>query len=359
MQKEFTELFNSFILQQIPSARPASGRSVLNCRCMECGDSRDPHSRHMYIFPPTGQNPIRYYCHLCHSTGLLDSKKLIEWGVYDINMGTMVDQYNQSFLGKKKYRRYDENQCYQITNRYITMDDTTLIKMQYINNRLGLRLTQNDFLNLKIVLNLKDLLQSNNIQRITRNESIINDLDRAFVGFLSVDNAFVCLRKIDNSEPIYSGIDQRYVDYRIFEKENEAQKFYTIPLLLNLAVPQVHLHIAEGAFDILSIYMNLRNQEPGIYTSATGSNYMKVILYFLYRLKVPNLVIHLYPDNDKYGDRAKMEYIRNFLRPLRIPIYVHRNIAPNEKDFGVSKDRIIESIIPFNEIAQTEQLYNQ
>ena len=39
-----------------------------------------------------------------------------------------------------------------------------------------------------------------------------------------------------------------------------------------------------------------------------------------------------------------MNKLGNRLRFIQAPIYVHRNIYPDEKDFGVSPDRINEVI---------------
>ena len=59
---------------------------------------------------------------------------------------------------------------------------------------------------------------------------------------------------------------------------------------------------------------------------------------------MPYTEIHLYPDNDKYGSMDNMNRIANFIRPLQIPLYIHRNLYEGEKDFGVSKDKIIEQV---------------
>lgn len=355
----FSELFKEYILRKIPSAKLASGGSVLNCRCIECGDSADPHSRHMYIFPPgRKKKPLWYYCHKCNATGLFDHKKMIQWSIYEAEMAQMVNDYNHSVLKKGRYDGYNPNIRYFLINDYITLDDLTGIKMNYINNRLGTHLSPQDFLNLKIVLNLKDLIQRNQM-RLTRNENIVNDLDRAFVGFLSIDNAFVCLRKI-GEDKVYHGIDQRYVDYRVSFKEDTSQKFYTIPTRINLLATnqnRIPIHIAEGAFDILSIYFNLRNKEEGVYTSVTGSNYIQIIYHFLMMIKSPNIEIHIYPDNDNGGAQWKMRKIRDWINEM-FPLYIHRNYAPREKDFGVSIDRIDEKITAFNHTAQME-LFNK
>ena len=55
--------------------------------------------------------------------------------------------------------------------------------------------------------------------------------------------------------------------------------------------------------------------------------------------------LHLYPDNDKYGSNNVMQHINDTLSIFNFPFYVHRNIMEGEKDFGVSKNKIKESIV--------------
>ena len=40
-----------------------------------------------------------------------------------------------------------------------------------------------------------------------------------------------------------------------------------------------------------------------------------------------------------------MEKIVNVVKPFCCPIYIHRNLYPGEKDFGVSMDKIREAVI--------------
>lgn len=342
----FADEYKSFFLSMVRTARMTSGGKEINCRCFECGDSIHQSSAHMYISLPTPTEASFFYCHKCNTFGMVTYKKLIEWGIYDSIMGEKITEHNATVMNTPRYRKYDPDRRFSVRNDRITMDDTTNVKMSYINNRLGINFTPQDFLDYKIVLNLKDFLNANNIHSYTREFNIISDLDRAFVGFLSLDNGFITLRKLDD-EKVYKSVDKRYVNYRIFDKEDTSERFYTIPTRVDLMSPgNIKLHIAEGAFDILSIYLNLRNKENGIYTSVSGSNYIGIVFHFLLTAKIPNIEIHLYPDNDKQGSGYKMNKIGQVLRPLGIPIYIHRNMASNEKDFGVSLDRINEVVTP-------------
>ena len=153
------------------------------------------------------------------------------------------------------------------------------------------------------------------------------------------------MRRTVGEGKVYKAIEKRYVKYQIFDKEITAQRFYTIPTMVDLnSTERIKLHIAEGSFDILSIFLNLRNKEPGIYTSISGSNYISVIMHFLTQLKLPYLELHIYPDNDKHGDMYTMRKLMNKIPDPYIPIYIHRNTCPGEKDFGVPIHRINESI---------------
>ena len=67
-------------------------------------------------------------------------------------------------------------------------------------------------------------------------------------------------------------------------------------------------------------------------------------MYFLETYKIPLAEFHIYPDNDKYGSTRNMRFIADYMRPLNIPVYLHRNTMEGEKDFGVTPDRIRESI---------------
>ena len=342
------ERLKEYLLSVIPSAKLASGGKMINCRCFECGDSqKSMKSAHLYISVPTQNNPGWYYCHKCNSSGILSYRKLMDWGIFDPDLANELYAHNMNTFGSVKYRELGCGKVYSIYNNVIRNDELSLIKMNYINNRLGTRLTPYDFMKLKIVINLNDILEQNCITKLTRSYNIVQDLDRAFVGFLSLDNGFVTLRKLDD-QIVYDSINQRYVNYKIFDKQDTSERFYVVPQQIDLLQPnRIKLHIAEGAFDILSIYLNLRKGEPGIYSTVSGSNYSSVISYFMIEKMIPNLEIHLYPDNDQ--PQWKINKIVKDYYPMQVPIYIHRNLMPKEKDFGVSIDRINESIMKTND----------
>lgn len=340
--------YREYLLHNIPTASSASGGKVVHCRCFHCPDSRDPRSKHMYISIPQAANePSLYYCHKCHSKGIVTYKKLIEWGLLlDDNITMDLISHNEKCKNNMAYRALLTNVHYNVHNILTSDNDISRIKLDYINNRIGTNLDYNQLRNLKIVLNLYDLVKVNRITRFTRDKNIVDQLDINFIGFLSIDNGFLNMRRICDEGLVYKSIDKRYINYQLFDKENTSERFYTIPTAINVCSPErIKIHIAEGPFDILSIYLNLRHQEPGIYTSIGGSNYKGIAMYFLEQYKLPYVEFHFYPDNDKYGSTNNIQRIADYFKPLNIPSYIHRNTYPGEKDFGTDISKITESIM--------------
>lgn len=342
------------LLLNLPGARTTHGGKEITSRCEVCGDSKNPRHAHLVINLGYNDTPLYYNCVRCHENrGLLTPNKLIEWGLYstDFQLPMEMTKYNKQCLNIRKNSQFKDHIVYNIGNHYINDNKVSRIKLDYINKRLGLKLSYNDLLEKKIILNLKDLLSSNNINRITRKEGIVDQLNDFFIGFISEDNAFVncrCLIKDENEmkKMIYPSICRRYTQYSLFNKFDTSRNNYVIPSDINILYRNnIKVNIAEGAFDILSVYYNLRDQESKncIYSAISGNNYVNLCRYFILYLAIPNIEFHIYLDND-----VKDYYINQVIylcKDLNIDLYLHRNLYPNEKDFGVSKDRIKEQIV--------------
>lgn len=334
------------ILLQIPSAKLCSGGKELVLRCRYCEDSKNPNHAHMYINLGYNDTPLFFNCFKCHTSGIVTHDKLLSWGLnVDINSMSKLITYNKSVLSLDKNRKYKNNDMvYRLNNYYISNNKLSEVKLKYINKRLGLDLTYNDLLENKIVLNLSDLLNSNNIYKYTRHENIMKELDEYFIGFISYDNAFINMRNlVSDSNKTY--INKRYVNYSIFEKFDNTMKFYILPNSINLFNPnRIKIHIAEGPFDVLSIYYNLRKtKEHNIYAAITGSGYVNMCKHFINTMKLINVEFHLYPDADVNKNRL-FNSLQIFKDVFDIPIYIHTNIYNGEKDFGVPLSRIKEEI---------------
>lgn len=205
-------------MSRIPTAKLASGGSFVNCRCFYCPDGSSPDSKHFYIAMPKDDEPAWYYCHKCHCSGLVTHKTLIEWGIFDQNMAVELNEHI-TYCGKKpKNQKYYDRTVYSLTNTFTQDDENSRAKLAYINNRLGYEFTYAELKKLKIVLNLKDLLLENRVTKLTRHENVVDQLDANFLGFISIDNAFLNMRKLCADGKVLPTIDKRYINYKVFDK---------------------------------------------------------------------------------------------------------------------------------------------
>lgn len=339
-----SDKYINFLLNNIkPFAKIVSGRKEVNCRCFYCADSSNMRKGHFYISVPKEDEPSYFYCQKCHSQGIVTNDKLIEWGIFNSNIGIELTRYNSKVLSLTKNKKFIDNIIYNIRNDYITEDKLSYYKLKYINDRLGTNLSFKDCIDNKIVLNIKDLISRNKLE-LTRNPNIVEQLDSNFLGFLSFDNAFINMRNLGINS-VYHTIDKRYINYNVFDKYDNTLKFYVLPTQLDIFnTSPIRLHLAEGPFDILSIKYNVvQNIDREIFASVGGSNYKGCIRHFITKMGLYNLEIHIYKDSDQ--SMNQMYEISNLLQYFSIPLYIHNNSYPNEKDYGVPKDRIIDNTI--------------
>ena len=325
------------------NAKIASGGREIVKRCHFCGDSRDPTSRHLYI-GLANDGLIKFNCFKCNAGGVVDGKFLRDMGCYDTSLILLCNEQNQK-VSSSNYSRSGRFRR-EIMERhpiFYTRDDAfTHKKLTYISNRLGIEFTAQTAANFKIIINLKDYLMANNITQYTRSPNLVDELDKFFIGFLSMDNCYVTMRRLVPEGKVSKYIDTRYVNYNIYGINDNSMRYYTIPKLVNPTLP-LDIHIAEGAFDILSIYLNLpHTSENSIYASIGGKSYSALARFFIINYGFTGFNLHIYPDADI--ELKKMYQIKDELKPFNICVFIHSNLSPGQKDYGVSKDKIIDSI---------------
>lgn len=339
-----------YLLSSIPGAHLVADNRQILCRCPICMDSANLSSAHFYIGPMKDSGkPLQYDCKKCGSQGMFTSKTLQLFGIYDLELATMINEYNSQVTnGKEWYNNTAlEGTIHNIKNSNISMDAISERKLAYINSRIGCNLDYQDLIDNKIVLNLIDLLSSNYVKSLTRAQSIVEQLNHYFIGFISFDNGYVNMRRLCKEGKVYKTIDKRYINYNIFNTIDNSMRFYVIPNKIDLLDPNpIDIWITEGPFDALSVKYNVRPNKRSIYISAGGKGYLVVVKFVLQYLGLMNIRLHLCPDGD-VDDRA-MYNIRNFIWPFNLDISIHRNMFPEEKDFGVPKEKIKESEIVIN-----------
>lgn len=345
MNQELSERLKNFLLKKFPDAKLVSGKRQIAMRCRFCGDSqKDRTATHFYISLGLDNKPPMYHCFKCQESGIVTPKLLKNLVDCSDDIDLLLDIKNDNNdLLKKGFIKKDNHIFHRLYNNII---DSKLnrFKLDYINRRLGLNLNYNNIYQDKIILNLLDVLNYNHIDKFSRPIKNMEELSSYFIGFLSMDNGFVNLRNLAKPNTVSKYVDYRYVNYNIFDSLENSRRYYTIPTNCNILYT-IDIHIAEGPFDILSIFYNLRNANriQNIYTAAKGKAYTNVIKLYIEEYGIMNANIHLYVDNDVSNNELSFTLAK--LKQLEYPIYIHRNTYNNEKDFGVKLSNIHESII--------------
>ena len=339
--QNFINMVKSFY----PQAKIASGGTELVLRCLQCGDSKNMNHAHLYIKVPQDENDIAlYHCKKCNSKGIVDDVFLRKYGCDDVRVLIDLVKHNNDLKKLPKYHNFKQMDIYPLRNTYVSNNVWNKSKIDYINKRIGSNFNLEDLLSLKIFLNLYDILNQNKLTA-TRHKAVTDALNRHFVGFVSYDNSYSILRKIDNAE-LYKSINKRYINYNIINKLDGSKDFYVIPSNVDISNPTyVNIHIAEGVFDILSIFYNLNNcnRNQNVYIASAGKSYSQALNFILSETGIVNYNIHIYPDNDV--NNYELDYlILNSIKYLSANVYIHRNLYPNEKDYGVPLNKIKDQI---------------
>jgi len=96
------------------------------------------------------------------------------------------------------------------------------------------------------------------------------------------------------------------------------------------------VNIAEGVFDILSVYKNF-SDDNSIYVSTLGSDYESGINYAISNGFIGgNIIMKIYIDSD-INEKILKYRIKKY-KWLFDKIYIYKNI--NAEDFGVPMDQI-------------------
>lgn len=333
--------FINMIKTIVPEAKVASGGREIVIRCVFCGDSSNLRHSHFYISVPQSQDELSFYhCKRCSNHGIVDDELLRKIGCNDSNIIVDIIKHNSEVLSLPRYKSLKKINIYPLIWNNIRNEPTNIEKLAYINNRIGSNFNYYDLINLKIFLNLYDIVSSNNLE-LTRHQMICNDLDKYFIGFISYDNSYCNMRKVTDQQ-LHQSINKRYINYNLINKIDDMKNFYVIPTQIDAfsQIP-VNIHIAEGPFDILSIYYNMNNCNSfqNIYIACGGKSYSQALEFILNETGVINYEIHYYPDKDVTDDI----FFRNVINKIKLlpaNIFIHRNIFNGEKDFGVTKNRI-------------------
>jgi len=328
-------------LKSLPVSNESSDRGNITIRCPFCGDSvksRDHGNFSIKIDVKPGE-PMLYRCFRanCGISGILKSDTLQKLGCTNMNTLLELSKYNHTInknLDKEFISRKPRN--YQMVN--IT-NQLNLVKLNYINRRLGTTLTIADLKILKIQLSLYDFLKLNNIHKLSYNYTYCDLLNQYCISFVSMYSDYLICRDI--SKKLIT--NRRYTIYRTTGVPSpEDIKLYSIPAELDLLSPVIAtINIAEGPFSILGAYFNtnmIKETENVLWLANCGSDYLNSILHVCKQYGLLDVKINIWSDSE-----IKLNKYEKLLKTLQNRLIIREfSVLYNTKaeDFGHDKDNI-------------------
>lgn len=309
-------------------------------RCPYCGDSVNPTHFHMGVkIDLDSDEGMPFYCFRCGASGKVTDDFLEDLGIY-ISDEEMKELRNYN---KKAEKRNPKRTIIKSERFVVPLCEPTPLnekKRAYISERLGLIFSYEELQQCKIVPSLYAFLLRNEIQSIQGVEKwVIDAMEKDYVGFLSTNNNLLTFRNIN---PESKG--KRYYKLFINPLNQSNASFYSIPTQLDLMyADDLHVHIAEGTFDILSVKFNLPHEEPGhhIFYASCGYSYVNIIKHLIRSGICTHLNIHIYADKDKSDSDHRKLIKKSSINEFMEHIWIHRNGYYGEKDYGVPRDRIM------------------
>lgn len=319
----------------IPNSQFAAGKKELVLRCPYCGHTSSAGKKHMYI-GLSPDKPFMFNCFKCEAGGLVNRTFLNLLDIRDEELIQAIDIHNKE-MRLSRGNSYSSNRIREPQVAYDAFEvnyDIYPDKVNYINGRLGTNLSVSEMMNMKIIFDFS-FFKRQIMRYLGATESDFERIQRDYVGFLSVNNTSLSMRCIRQTNSKYRYLICKLDDSDIYNKA------FCIPSSIPYTSDRIMVHIAEGQFDIISIYNNMTNRSTGVYFAAAGNKYSAILKYILSK-GIMYMDIHLYFDNDQAGEIAKRQieyFIKNniaFFRGSRV--FAHVNQA--DKDYGVSIDKI-------------------
>lgn len=307
-----------------------------------CGDSVNQNHGHLSIkIDVASDSPMVYRCLKCNVSGLVNDTFLEELGVF-------LDSENRKQLKSftKRSMKIARLVNLDVENYIVPLyQDSSLCerKIHYIHDRLNIDMNVSNAKDYKIVLNFFEFLKANNLLEpddhhlVGLNYSTMKMLNEYYVGFLSTNNNCIVFRDITGEQKY------RYFKVVLNGKNVNMDSFYSIPSRLPLMYTNdIHVRVAEGVFDILSIKENLiRDTEANYFYATCGFGSVNILKYLIHHGMNTGVHFHIYSDNDKTDwNHTKYLFTKNYLTEWIDHIYIHRNRHDNEKDYGVPLARI-------------------
>lgn len=288
-------------------------------RCPFCGDSeKDLKDAHLYLKCDydNPNEPIQYYCFLanCNVHGSVNS-----YFMHKLGIKSKVEDQLQG-------QRYSKLFALKETNINILIGDPILdsFQVKYIEKRLGKGLTYEDYDKFKIIWDMKTILPY--ISNDKTKNTLPNNTDS--ISFLSDDKSMILSRGFEE--------DCNWRKVPLMSSGNRI--FYTVRTVFNLFTSDViTVNIAEGVFDILSIYKNFNDGENSAFIATLGPDYEAAVNYAILKGLVGlNVILKIYIDKeiDQYELKKQLKRYKYFFKN----IFIYKN--SKFKDVGVRIEKI-------------------
>jgi len=195
---------------------------------------------------------------------------------------------------------------------------------RYITGRLGKGFNVDDYDRFKIVWDMNTIIPY--ITDIRIRNTLPNNWNS--ISFLSDDKSTLLTRFFDGSP--------RWKKTKLFPSENKS--FYTIKTTLDLFTRDpIVVNIAEGVFDILSVYKNFNGRDTSLHISTLGSDYESGVNYAISSgFMGSNVTLKVYVDRDI--DEKKLRQEMKKYKWWFNNVYIYKNMI--QEDFGVPIDKI-------------------
>lgn len=316
-------------------------------RCPFCGDSLNPNKGHMYMHIVLDDtSPIQYHCARCGEGGYLTPNVLRRFGIESNDLKQLLDQLNHH-IGRRD-RRMIMEKSYAMFN-YVLPDRVKYpMKLKYIEDRLGIAVTEDVINECKIITSVADFLKTNEIDSLTADKSVVTMYEYDYIGFLSYGNSYILLRDVSGRHKDFS-----WIKYPITDASRGSKIFYSMSSAIDIETEDpITINIAEGVFDIISIGYNLKqNKLNTINIANTGKEYSSLISFLVSKgLVGSNVTLNIYSDNDKIFNKKEnsKRRVKTELQDYKGDLYPYKflmngvYVKYNQvfKDYGTTKDNI-------------------
>jgi hypothetical protein len=327
-------------MQVLVTPKVVSGGTEIACPCPFCGETRPK----LYIGPfDDSDDPVTYNCFICKIHGYVGQDFLDDYGVSSADINSDILKLNKS--DNYKSRMIKGEMYHDLYWNFVSQNELSEYKLQYINKRLGVNFSYQDCVANKIILNIYDLLNANGIKNLTRYPSTVEQLNSYFIGFMTRTNSGLNMRNLVSGSyaesKLEESLQQKYINYNLFKTKQE-NDFYILPVNID-RTRHVKLFIGEGPFDILGIKYNLiKDDNNCIYAAGKGKAYEKVLFWTIKTIAPLSMEVHCFPDAD-----VETSDILNIIEKYKVfpyTFFMHRNNYGKEKDFGVPAWRINDNM---------------